>query len=144
MKKKGSLLVLGALFTLSACSETLDDVSSRADYKLVIGTSYEVIGKLEAYGIGRKPHQRIDYVKLMPVYGYTGSEVGFNVQVQRGSRITVTHVYHTNRWFDNGITFGVRLEGTSLPVDAPVRLDLRDDVKGKEHVNLNPAIFKKI
>lgn len=143
MPNKGCLLILGALFTLSACSETLDDVSSRAEYKQVIGTSYKVVGKLEAYGIGQNPHQRIDYVKLMPVYGYTGWEVGFNLQVKPGSKITVTHVYHSNRWFDDGITFGVRLEGTILPVNAPVRLDLRDDVKGKGLVNLNPSMFKK-
>lgn len=133
-----------ALTTLSTCSETLEDVSARGEYKEIVGARYEVVGKLEAYGIGRNPYEQIDYVKLMPVFGYTRSEVGFNIPVRQGSKLTITNVYHSNRWFDRGVTLGVRLEGMPLPVDAPVRIDLRDNVEDGGHVSLNLVIFKRI
>jgi len=144
MKRPLLVTVLAASSFLSACTGGLEDVSARREYKRIVGSRYEVIGKIEAYGVGENPYKRIEYVLLMPVRGYTGSEIGFDIDVQPGSRITVTHVYRSTMLFSRRITLGVQLEGTSLPVEAPVRIILTDNNEGAERVSLNPAIYKKI
>lgn len=139
-------IAIAASSLLSACTDgqVLEDVSGRPEYKQIVGSRYEVVGKLEAYGVGENPYKRIEYVLLMPVYGYTGSEIGFDVPVQPGSKVTVTHVYRSIMPFSRSLTLGVQLQGTDLPVEAPVRIILRDGNEGKSPVSLNPDFYKKI
>lgn len=64
--------------------------------------------------------------------------------VQIGSTITVLKVYRTNRWPDPDMTLGVRVEGTRMPVDAPIRMDLYRGNEGDGEVGLNPDIYRKL
>ena len=93
------VLAILVAVTVSACSEVkLTDVSLHADYKPIVGAQYEVMGTLYAHGIRRHAQAPVHYITLVPPPGFDGSEVGFRVPIELGSRITITRVMRTNRW----------------------------------------------
>lgn len=136
---------LGALGALSACSEErLTDVSQQPEFKRAVGATYEVVGTVHAYGIRRHSAAEVEYITLIPPPGVDGPEVGFRVLVEAGSRLTVRKVLKTNRLFDPNISLEVRLEGTKMPTDVTTRVDLFRGNEGKESLELNPTLYRKI
>lgn len=138
-----AMVLLGLL--TSACSEEKrTDVSTQAKFKNFVGTEYEVIGPIEAYGIRRHSGAPVEYVTLMPPPGIAGSYVGFRVPLQPGSAVVVQRVYDTNRWPDPDMSYDVILKGTTLPTNAPVRIDLFRENEDKDHSRLNPKHYREV
>jgi hypothetical protein len=136
------LLLIGAL---SGCMEVkLTDVSNKPKNKHLIGTQYRIIGNLDAYGIRKHSRAPVDYITLVPPPGFDGYEVDFCVRLEHGSVITVAKVMKTNRWLDGRDAFIVTIEGTEMPVDAEIRLELNRGNEGDGRLQLNPAIYRKI
>lgn len=129
---------------LSACSETtFNDVSNKAGYRELVGTSYLVIGQLDAYGIRKHSQAAVEYVTLIPAPGIAGSEVGFRAPVTVGTTMTVTRVFETNRSFDPSISLEVKMFGDPILGNLPIRVDLMRGNQGSNKLSLNPAIFQK-
>lgn len=144
---RGTFIVVTCIVMcfLGACSEEkLTDVSSDPTYKNVIGAEYEVVGPLLAYGIRDHSRAPVELVTLIPPPGIEGSEVGFRVPVAIGSKVTIRRVFKTNRVFDPPMTLVVQLEGTQLPVDTMIRIDLFRGNEGKGNVDLNASIYRPV
>jgi hypothetical protein len=69
-------LLLGAF---SGCSMelALTDVSDKPKNKALIGTQYEVVGDVYAYGIRGRPRGEVEYITLIAPPGFTGWERAF-------------------------------------------------------------------
>ncbi|MEO7496844.1 MAG: hypothetical protein ABIT83_07330 [Massilia sp.] len=138
-----------ALFTaislLDACTEEkCNDVSSEPKFKSVIGAEYEIIGPLLAYGIRQHSKAPVEFVSLIPPPGIEGSEVGFEIPVAIGTRITVLRVIRTNRVFDPPLTLVVDMKGTNLPIDTKVKIQLFRGNEGKGEIGLNTNIYRPL
>lgn len=135
-----------ALATLPACSweQRLDDVSNEPKFKNLVGTRYLVVRPVDAYGIRKHSGAAVDYITLIPPPGIAGPEVGFQTPVQTGSTLTIVKVYRSNRWPDPDMTLGVRVEGTQMPVDASIRIDLFRGNEGSGEVGLNADIYQRL
>jgi hypothetical protein len=129
---------------LAACTEKVKDVSGDRKYKSLIGAEYEIVGPVEAYGIRYHSKASVDSVTLVPPPGYDSFEVGFRVPIALGSKITIRQVLKTNRVFDPPMRFVVQLEGTQLPVDVPISMDIYGGNKGNADVDLNPSIYRPL
>ena len=137
-------LLVAIAVTLLACSETtFNDVSSKSGYRELVGTSYTVIGSLDAYGIRKHSQAAAEYATLIPTPGIAGSEVGFRIPIAVGTKMTVTRVYETNRFFDSSISLEVKIFGGSVPENLPIRVDLMRGNQGSNKLSLNPEIFRK-
>jgi hypothetical protein len=121
-----------------------EDVSEEPRSKAAVGVRYEVVGTVDAYGIRRHSKAPVDYITLIPPPGIGGSEVGFQIPVRPGSTIRVAKVVRTNRLFDPNMTFIVELDGTPLPVAAPMRIDLFRGNEGQGYLQMNPAIYRRL
>ncbi|MBQ5949339.1 hypothetical protein [Massilia sp. ST3] len=139
------IIAAAATISLSGCSdwETLEDVSKQRAYKHLVGSKYEIIGTVDAYGIRKHPDQAVEYMILLPRPGIAGWEVAYDVPLRAGTIVTIVEVYDSNRWPDNDITFGVRLEGTRLPESVPVRINLFGGNEGDGSLDLNPMLYRK-
>jgi hypothetical protein len=146
LASKLSIVVTIAMATLPGCTweQRLDDVSNEPKFKSVVGSRYVVARAVAAYGIREHSGAAVDYITLIPPPGIDGPEVGFRMPVRIGSTITVLKVYRTNRWPDPDMTLGVRVEGTQMPVDAGIRMDLFRGNEGEGEVGLNPDIYRKL
>lgn len=144
MSKRASILMLSAALALPACSldERGNDVSDQAEFQGMIGSQYVIIGAVSAYGIRKWSGAPIDYITLIPPPGIAGSEVGFTIPLVEGSKITVLKVIKTNRWPDPDMNLIVRVEGTPLPAEVPVRIALFRGNEGKRPMQLNPSIYR--
>ncbi len=137
------LCVVAFVSLLAACSdEKLEDVSMSPEFNAFIGNTYEVIGPVDAYGIRKHSKAPVDYIVLIPPPGVEGSEVGFRIPVDKGSRITVLKVLKSNRMFDSDKTFVVKLQGTQLPANSSIRIDLFRGNEGQNGLPLNPNIYR--
>ena len=138
-------IVLLTTFTQTvACTETSLDVSADPAYSKLIGRKYEVIGKVDGYGIKMDPVGTVEYITLIPPPGIGGWEVDFKLPVTVGAQITILQILDTNRWPDNDISFVVRLERAAMPMDRPVRIDLFRGNEGRTATELNPAIYRRL
>ena len=144
MKKFPGLLLFITLGALVACQVRFEDVSKYPEFRHVIGSRYEVVGAVNAYGI--RPHSKaeVEYITLIPPPGFDGSEIGFRVPINYGSKITVLKVLKSNRWPDPNITFVVKIEGTEMPIDSTIRIDLFRGNEGKGSLQLNPEVYQNI
>lgn len=136
---------LVSLLGLLGCSdESRIDVSQQDEFRRFVGMRYEVIGSVDAYGI--RPHSQaaVEYVTLIPLPGIEGPEVGFRIQLQMGSKLTVQKVIETNRVFDPNMSYEILLEGTQLPTTTPVRLDLFRGNEGESPLQLNPKLYRNL
>lgn len=122
----------------------LTDVSERPENRKEIGIRYEVIGRVDAYGIRPHSQAQVEYVTLIPPPGIAGPEVGFRAPVVAGSQVLITKVLKTNRWPDPAMTLEIKLEGTKLPADVPTRIDLFRGNEGSGALQLNPTIYRKM
>jgi hypothetical protein len=128
-----------------ACgTETRTDVSEQSSFKHLVGEEYEIVGTVIAYGLREHSAAPVDYVTLIPPPGIGGSQVGFRISVQPGSRVVVQRVFKTNRWPDPDMSYDVVLKGMPLPTDAPVRIDLFRGNEGKNPSELNPNLYRKL
>ena len=144
---RGRLFLLTLLIgALSGCTDLeFTDVSNESSSRALIGTQYEVVGDVDAYGIKGRPNGEVEYISLIPPPGFTGWERGFKVPLERGSIITVTKVMKTNRWLDGRDAFIVTVEGTKMPLDtAETRLELNLGNEGDGHLKVNPTIYQRI
>jgi hypothetical protein len=145
MSKRQVLLMLIAFGLLLGCFEQeFENVSGKPEFKKMLGTRYEIIGPVDAYGIRKRANSEVHYVTLIPPPGIEGYEVGFRVPVVVGSKITILSVLKSNRWPDPDMTLLVQLEGVSLPINTSVRLDLYRGNEGKGRLQLNPSIYRRI
>lgn len=144
MKTFLKLFVAMAVGALAGCDERFAEVSSDPQYRQMVGTRYEVVGALVAYGIREHSKAAVRYITLIPPPGIAGSEVGFNLPIKPGSRVTVLKVLKSNRWPDPDLTLEIQLTGTQMPVDAVVRIDLFRGNEGKDGAQLNPLIYHRI
>jgi hypothetical protein len=140
------LTLLALLASVAGCDtrETYEDVSAEARSMAVIGTRYEVVGPVEAYGYRRHSQAPVDKVALIPPPGIEGTTIGFNIPVRQGSTVTVRKVIRTNRVFENKMNLEVDLQGMPLPVDAPVTIELMRGNEGDGYLQLNPKIYRKL
>jgi hypothetical protein len=138
------LLVVIAVSSLLGCGVHFADVSNDSRFRPMVGTRYEVVGALNAYGIREHPGAEVDYITLIPPPGIAGSEVGFNIKIAPRSRITVLKVLKSNRWPDPDLTLEIQLTGTHMPVQAVTRIDLFRGNEGEDVAQLNPRIYRRI
>ena len=137
------LLMVTVLGALLACSEErLKDVSDEPAFKPVIGTQYEIVGAIDAYGIRQHSGAKVDYITLIPPPGIAGPEVGFIIPIKPGSSFTVTRVLRNNSWIDSDILFFVKMEGTQMPIDVVTRIELFRGNEGNDLLQLNPKIYR--
>ena len=128
-----------------SCEVTYADVSHHEEFRKVVGSRYEIIGEVDAYGIGRHSGAPADYLTLIPRPGIGGSEVVFEAPVPKGATVTVTKVFQTNRIvFESGITLEVELHGAGLPLRGRTLIDLNRGSEGPGPAGLNPEIYKKL
>ena len=109
-------LIAAAILTTGCMEEKLVDVSSQDKYRHLIGSKFEVIGRVDAYGIRDHSGAPADYVTLMPPPGIGGSQIAFVRSVPSGSKVTVTKVLKTNHVFDPDKTLLVHLEALQEPI----------------------------
>jgi hypothetical protein len=134
-----------AMCFVVACTYKFEDMSDHPRYKPLIGTQYEVIRPLEAYGMRDNSRAPVDSVTLIPPPGIGTSQVGFRVPVAIGSKVTIRRVIRTNRVFDPPMNLMVQLEGTQLPVHAPlVEIELFRGKEGDGDADLNPSIYRPL
>ena len=142
------LLILLALLAGCDTRETYEDVSAEARSRDVIGTRYEVVGPVEAYGYRLHSQAPVEEVILIPPPGISGPEIGFQIPVRRGATVTVRKVVRTNRVFDNEMNLEVELQGTpmpfSVPVTAPVTIELFRGNEGDGYLQLNPKFYRRL
>lgn len=141
MKKLLLLMVF-----LAGCDfqEKQKDISSEPRSKSTIGTRYEVVGAVDAYGIRRTSQAPVDEITLIPPPGIAGPEVGFRIPVRPGSTVAVRKVIRTNRAIDPEMNLVVELEGTPMPVAVPVSIELFRGNEGKGYLQLNPKIYRRL
>ena len=139
------LLVCTAMLAACSCEVTYADVSHHEEYRNVVGTRYEIVGEVDAYGIARHSKAPADYITLIARPGIAGAEVVFEAPVPRGATVTVTRVYQTNRiMFESGITLEVELHGAGLPLRGWTLIDLNRGSEGPGPAGFNPAIYRKL
>lgn len=136
------MISLGLL--LACAEEKFKDVSDDPDIRPIVGSQYEIVGPVYAYGIRNHSKAPIDLITLIPPPGIEGSEVGFKVPVQLGSRVTILKVLRTNRILDPNMDYVVKLNGTKMPAEATVRIELFRGNQGGGYLELNPAIYRRI
>lgn len=130
---------------LASCEQTMKDVSNESRNKRMLGARYEIIGQIDAYGIRKHSDAAVRYVTLIPRPGIVGSEVGFKVPIRSGSAITILNIVETNRLPPSErMTLIVRLDGTPLPVQVPVTIDLLGGNEGSDEHLLNPKMYRRI
>lgn len=138
------LIIVATLLAGCDTRERYEDASAEARSRAVIGTRYEVVGPVHAHGFRQHSRAPVEHVLLMPPPGVDGPEIGFRVPVRQGSTVTVRKVVRTNRWFGNKMNLEVELEGTPLPVAAPVSIEL---IRGNEvdgYLQLNPDFYRRL
>lgn len=141
-----AIMVLSALSPIAACGykRTYEDVSSKPQYKPMVGSAYKVVGTLYAHGILKHSKAPVDSVVLVPPPGFMGSEVGFKFAIKEGTVFKVRKVLLTNRIFDPPLTLDVEYLGDDLPPDLPVHIDLFRGNEGETELSLNPKIYQKV
>lgn len=132
------------VFTLVACGqETQVDVSKSPSYATTIGTQYEIVGRLLAYGIRQHSQAPIEYVTLMPPPGIMGSSIVPLGEVPLGAVVTVIAVHRTNRVIDDPHTFVVSVSQSATLTAYPTRIDrFRGNEGNAGPLALNEAVFK--
>jgi hypothetical protein len=145
MKTFVSIVAVMLAGSLLGCSmeERLEDVSHQPRFSKLIGVHCET-SRVDAYGI--RPYGArtgVGWIALIARPGIAGPEVEFERPLAPGSTITILKVYRSNRWPDPDLTFEVRLEGTIMPADAPVRIDVFGDNHGAGMAGLNPDFYRR-
>ena len=140
-----ALCACAAMLAACSCEVTYDDVSHHEEYRGVVGTRYEIVGQVDAYGIGRHSDAPADYLTLIPRPGIAGPEVVFEAPIPKGATVTVTKVFQTNRIvFESGLTLEVALHGAGLPLRGRTLIDLNRGSEGPGTAGLNPALYRKL
>lgn len=129
---------------LLGCEERqVADLSDGPEYKGLVGSRYEIIADLVAYGIRRQLNKGAEYITLIPPPGIAGLEVEFAVPIKRGSVVTVLKIVKTNRWPDSDLTLIVHLAGTPMPIEGQIRIDLFRGNEGGAGTLMNQKIYRK-
>ena len=133
-----------ALGLVVACEVKFEDVSRDREFKNLVGTRYEIIGTVDAYGIRAHSKAPVEYITFIPPPGVEGSQIDFRLPIAPGSKITVLRVLRSNRLIDNNISFAIELQGTKMPVEVPMRIELFRGNEGEGRTQLNPTIYRRI
>ena len=145
MMQRSVIALVLTCWMLLGCRERLTtDLSAKPAYREVVGSRYEIVADLVAYGVKRDLQKGAEYVTLIPPPGISGPELAFTIPIVRGSEVTVLKVMQSNRWADADITLLVRLAGTRLPIEHEIRVDLYRGNEGAAGVLLNPKIYRKL
>jgi hypothetical protein len=120
-------ILLGViLLIISACGEVnYVDVGSSLEYIDMVGTKYTVISPVNAFGIRKHSNAPVDYITIIPPPGIDGAQIGFKIPI------------------DSSISFGVNIDGSSVPKNLPIRVELMRGNQGLTRLSLNPSIFRK-
>ena len=105
MRKPVAPFLLSFLGLFGCSDESRVDVSQQPEFRDIVGTKYEVIGSVDAYGLRRHSQAAVEYVTLIPPPGIEGPEVGFRIPLQVGSKLTVQKVIKTGRVFDPNMSY---------------------------------------
>lgn len=136
--------LLPVLLLMQSCSEVaLEDVSDEPAYSALVGSRYEIVGAIDAYGVRAHSGAATSHVTLIPPPGIGGSEVAYRRRLTLGSQIQVEKVFETNRWFDCGVALRVRLEERP-DLSEEVRVELNRGNESESCRDLNPAIYRKL
>ncbi len=145
MLKTFILLMSIMLGGLSGCfEEQLDDVSKDPKFNQIVGLRYKVVGAVDGYGIRKHSKAEIDYITLIPPPGIQGVQIAFRTPIKVGSTITVLKIFRTNRFFDPNMSIVIQLEGTQMPIDKIIRVDLFRGNEGQGLGQLNPSIYRQL
>ena len=128
---------------MAACSETLEDIGNDLHYSKYIGLRYEVIGELNAYGIRHNSKAPVKYITMMPPPGIGGLQVAFSSAISPGTIITISKIYKTNRLFESDKTLLVSVDGSQLPENTPVRIELMRGNEGHGKLLFNPKVYRQ-
>ena len=142
-----TFLILAAIVPAGCSEVVLTDRSADPRYAPLIGTRYEIVGNLAAYGIRDHSNAPVEYVTLVTAPGFAGPEVAFHRWIRPGSRFEILQVLETNVVFDCDIVFAVRLEDAPVPLPPgiPVHLDVnRGNEAGGCEPRLNPAVYRSL
>lgn len=139
------LCACAAMLAACSCEVTYADVSHHEEYRNVVGTRYEIVGDVDAYGIARHSRAPADYIVLIARPGIAGPEVVFEAPVPKGATVTVTRVFQTNRIvFESGLSLEVELHGAGLPLRGWTLIELNRGSEGPGTAGLNPAVYRKL
>jgi hypothetical protein len=131
---------------LVSCATGPDrELTHTKPYADLVQTEYTVIADdLYAYGIydHLNSRDRVGSIALIPGVGIAGLEVAFRKHVPKGQVIRIVSAWRQFLLFDNGVYYLVTIEGSDLPRDIPIRLEL---FRGNEGVGAepNPAVYAK-
>ena len=144
------LPVLAAVaLALSGCSSRIEytDVSGDPEYAPIVGTRYEVVGNLTAYGVRRDYGGPVGWVTAKTAPGFDGPEAGFRHWVPPGTMLTVRRVLDSNVLDACQLVLEVEFDARWRPwsADLPVRVPLygatgSDDCDGRP----SPAILRPL
>ena len=120
------------------------DLTLTSPYTQVVGTQYQTIAALDAYGIYQDLDKKvISYIELIPGVGISGPEVAFKKRIAKGQKITILSAWRERKLLHSNVYYVVTLQDEGLPDDIQVRIDLSRGNEG-EGVELNPSIYERI
>lgn len=148
-------LLIGVSLVISGCEgRDFVDLNSDPKYAALVGARYQVGSGVTAYGIQdyERREKGVLYITLIPGVGIGGPEVGLTKRVESGSVFTVQRVVrhagllgsiHDSIFGLSGLVYIGSLQGSGLPHDKEVRLDLS---RGNEGVGLEPneQIYQRV
>ena len=143
MRAPGCVLLAVLLVNCATVPDT--ELTHTKPYADLVQTEYTVIAvDLYAYGIYQSPGQDnpIGSIALIPGVGIGGRDVAFRKHITKGQVIRILSAWRPSLWFDNGVYYLVSIDGSDLPPEIPIRLEL---FRGNEGVGAepNPAVYAK-
>lgn len=137
------LICLAVLF--SGCAKpTVVELTLTSPYAQVVGTEYQVIAQVDAYGIYEDMDRKaIAYIELIPGVGISGPEVAFQKRIAKGQKIKVLSAWRERKLLYSDVYYVIALHDEGLPRDIQVRIELS---RGNEGVvaELNPHVYERI
>lgn len=118
------IVALGLLsVALSSCGQIpLEDVSSHAEYKGVVGARFRTKVDLLLIGVTADQNykKQIDYFVLVPEPGFSGPEVVRKEKLAKGSSFRIAQVLQSKLFFVPRVYYVVEVSGAKT--EAPVRI----------------------
>lgn len=140
-------IVLGILsaLALSSCGQVpLEDVSSHAEYKGVVGARFTTKVDLLLIGVTADQNykKQIDYVVLVPEPGISGPEVVRKEKLAKGSSVRVAQVLRSKLFFVPRVYYVVEVAGAKMS-EAPVRVKQTGSAQDG-NAGLDASTFEKL
>jgi hypothetical protein len=133
------------LAVFSGCTKpAVVDLSLTGQYAQVVGSEYDVISEVDAYGIYEDLDRKvIAYIELIPGVGISGPEVAFKKRIAKGQKIKVLSAWRERKLLYSDVYYVVALQDEGLPRDIQVRIGLSRGNEGGG-AELNPHVYERI